>query len=113
MREFYEELVGSHPHMAAYFSQLDLARQVRKLSATLQVLVAFADDRRALGAEVIRLGVAHSRRGIGEAEYGLFATTLADVLARRQTEVPFERARRLWLVELKAIMETMALVDNG
>jgi hemoglobin-like flavoprotein len=113
MGEFYDELVSKHPQLASHFSTLNLAQQVRKLSATLQTLVAFADDPRTLGVEVIRLGIKHSQRGIGSSEYRLFATTLASVLARSQTIVRYERARRIWLVELKAITVTMALVDNA
>ncbi len=110
--EFYDSLVSQHPRLASHFSTLNLAQQARKLSATLQMIVAYADDPRTLGAEVIRLGIKHGQRGIGPSEYRLFSTTLASVLARSQTVVPYERARRIWLLELRAITATMTLVDD-
>jgi hemoglobin-like flavoprotein len=111
--QFYRELVARHPRLRAFFADFDLGRQAQKLSSALQVLMRFAHDRQQLGREVIRLGMAHSRRGISYAEYAIFATVLANVLARRQSAVPFERAQQIWLEELTAIVEIMLIASDA
>lgn len=108
--EFYRELLATHPHLASFFAGLDLAQQVRKLSRTLQVLIAFADDPEALGAEIIPLGIMHDKLGIGFDEYHMFARTLALVLARHQTAIGVGRARQIWFAEIKNIVAKMLLV---
>jgi hemoglobin-like flavoprotein len=107
VREFYDELFGSYPRLGVFFGGLDIDRQAQKLAAALEVLVACGTDRQLLGSVVVRLGCAHAERGIGGTEYVMFASTLARVLARYQTELSFEQADRFWVAELTMVVDTM------
>jgi hemoglobin-like flavoprotein len=106
-RELYCELLGRYPQLGTFFAHLDIDQQVRKLAAALELLALRAADRQLFGLHVIRIGIAHSQRGIGRAEYAMFARTLASVLARFQAELPLARAEHLWMVELSMIVDTM------
>jgi hypothetical protein len=108
--ELYGELAREHPAAAATFGRLDLAAQAGKLSATLVTMSACAHDRPRLGAEAIRLGALHARFEIGRDDYLAFAAILAALLARRQSVVPPDAARRFWEDELGAIIEVMLAV---
>jgi hemoglobin-like flavoprotein len=107
VREFYDELLGSYPRLGVFFGGLDIDRQAQKLAAALDVLVACGSDRQLLGSVVVQLGCAHAERGISGTEYAMFASTLARVLARYQTDLPFEQAERFWAAELTMVVETM------
>lgn len=106
-REFYRELLGSFPQLSAFFGNLDVDQRVRKLAVALDLLATRAADRQLFGYHVVRIGIAHANRGIGRAEYAMFAQTLAGILARYQAEVPPARAERWWMEELSMIVDTM------
>ena len=112
-RELYSELLGCYPQLGTFFGNLDVDQQVRKLAAALDLLALRAADRQLFGLHVIRIGIAHTRRGIGRAEYVVFARTLASILARYQTELPSAHAEQLWMAELSMIVDTMLAASQS
>ena len=109
---FYEELVTHYPLLRPHFERIDLRTLARKLANALKRLLDLDDDRQMLGVEVLRLGAAHANRRLGPAEYRMFVTTLAHVLAQFQSEVPYQHARQIWQADLAAVVELMLVVDG-